>query len=79
MRAKEMRDRSDEELKTMLANLQQELFEARFKNHTNRLYDSSELPKKRRDIARVRTILRERELSGGAAPVAPAAEQQAEE
>lgn len=57
-----MRDRSEEELRTMLATLRQELFTARFKNHTNRLYDSSEMPKKRRDIARVMTILREREL-----------------
>jgi large subunit ribosomal protein L29 len=62
MRAKEMRDRSDEELRTMAGNLRQELFTARFKNHTSRLYDSSELPKKRRDLARVQTILREREL-----------------
>ena len=62
MRAKELRDRSDEELDTMENNLRQELFTARFKNHTNRLYDSSELPKKRRDLARVLTIKREREL-----------------
>ena len=60
MRAKEMRERSDEELQNMLGNLQQELFTARFKNHTNRLYDSSELGKKKRDIARVKTIMAEK-------------------
>ncbi len=63
MRARELRERSDEELHTMESNLRHELFTAKFKNHTNRLYDSSELPKKRHDLARVLTILRERELS----------------
>ena len=65
MRAKELRDRSEEELQTMEQNLRQEIFTARFKNHTNRLYDSSELPKKRHDLARVKTILRQRELNVG--------------
>ncbi len=65
MRAKEMRERNAEELVEMVKNLQQELLTARFKNHTNRLYDSSELLKKRRDIARAITILRERELGIG--------------
>jgi len=63
VRARELRERSDEELHTMESNLRHELFTAKFKNHTNRLYDSSELPKKRHDLARVLTILRERELS----------------
>ena len=62
MRAKELRDRSVEELKTMESNLRQEVFKAKFDNHTNQLYDSSELPKKRRDLARVMTVLHEREL-----------------
>lgn len=65
MRAKELRDRTDEELRTTEANLRHELFTAKFKNHTNRLYNSSELTKKRHDLARVLTILRERELSHG--------------
>jgi large subunit ribosomal protein L29 len=65
VRAKELRDRTDEELRTTEANLRHELFTAKFKNHTNRLYDSSELTKKRHDLARVLTILRERELSHG--------------
>ncbi len=65
MRAKELRERSDEELRAMERNFRQEIFTARFKNHTNRLYDSSELPKKRHDLARVLTILRERALGAG--------------
>jgi large subunit ribosomal protein L29 len=65
VRAKELRDRTDEELRTTEANLRHELFTAKFKNHTNRLYNSSELTKKRHDLARVLTILRERELSHG--------------
>jgi large subunit ribosomal protein L29 len=65
MRAKELRERTDEELLTMERTIRNELFTARFKNHTNRLYDSSELPKKRRDLARVLTILGERKLKIG--------------
>lgn len=65
MRAKELRERSDDELRTMERDFRQEIFTARFKNHTNRLYDSSELPKKRRDLARVLTILRERGIEAG--------------
>ena len=64
MRAKELRERSDEELTSMESTLRQELFTAKFKNHTNRLNDSSELTKKRHDLARVLTVKRERELGG---------------
>ena len=69
MRATELRERTEDELRSMEQNLRSELFTARFKNHLNRLYDSSELPKKRKDLARVLTILRERQLA-----VAPAGE-----
>jgi len=65
MRAKELRERGEEELRSMERTFRQEIFTARFKNHTNRLYDSSELPKKRRDLARVLTILHERALEAG--------------
>ena len=75
MRAKELRERTDEELRTMERNFRHEIFTARFKNHTNRLYDSSELPKKRRDLARVLTILNERELSAGATDASSEAEE----
>jgi large subunit ribosomal protein L29 len=71
MRAKELRERSDEELRTMERNFRHELFTARFKNATNRLYDSSELPKKRRDLARVLTILRERETAAPSGSTTP--------
>lgn len=76
MRARELRERTDEELRTMEINFRHELFDAKFKNHMNKLYDSSELPKKRRDLARVLTILREREL--GLAPRRRADEQESE-
>ena len=65
MRAKELRERGEEELRSMERTFRQEIFTARFKNHTNRLYDSSELPKKRRDLARVLTILTERAAEAG--------------
>ena len=62
MRAKEMRERSAESLREMAATFRRELFEAKFKNHANDLYDWTEIRKKRKDLARVLTVLREREL-----------------
>ncbi|MBW1762927.1 MAG: 50S ribosomal protein L29, partial [Deltaproteobacteria bacterium] len=37
-----------------------QLWKARFDNHTNQLDDTSSIPKLRRDLARVKTILTER-------------------
>ena len=64
MRAKELRERSTEELKQLERTLTDELFHAKFQNYIGRLTDTSQIRKKRRDLARVKTILRERELRG---------------
>lgn len=64
MKPKELRERSNDELKQLLRTLEDELFHAKFQNHIGRLTDTSQLTKKRRDIARIKTILRERELRG---------------
>jgi large subunit ribosomal protein L29 len=57
MKAKELRTRTLEELERVAASLRDELFQFRFQNHTNRLDNTSQLRKTRRDLARVLTVL----------------------
>ena len=60
MRARELRERSDEELKNLLIDAKNNLFQSRIKNATHQLTDSSQIKKNRREIARINTILTER-------------------
>ncbi len=60
MKAKDLRDRTTEHLKELEKQLQGEVFQARFKNFTNRLNDTATIRKTRRDLARVKTILTQR-------------------
>jgi large subunit ribosomal protein L29 len=62
MKSKDLRERSVEDLKELEKSLQRDTFTHRFKNFTNRLDDTSAMNKTRKDIARVKTILRERAL-----------------
>lgn len=62
MKSKDLRERSVEDLKELEKSLQRDTFTNRFKNFTNRLDDTSAMNKARKDLARVKTILREREL-----------------
>ncbi len=64
MKSTEIRERSDEELERMEKDLRRELWQARFDNHTNQLDDTSKVHHLRRDIARVKTILTERQKKG---------------
>lgn len=64
MKASEIRERSNEELKTLESELRRELFKARIQNHTNQLDSTAKLRELRRDIARIATVLRQRELKG---------------
>jgi large subunit ribosomal protein L29 len=61
MKAKNLRDRTAEDLRELDKRLCTDLFQYRFKNHTGRLDDTSLVRKTRRDVARVRTVLAERE------------------
>ena len=67
MKAKDLRERSVEDLRELEKSLTREAFTARFKNFTNRLDDTSTIGKARRDLARVKTILRQLEKQAGAA------------
>ena len=62
MKAKDLRERSVEDLRELEKSILRDTFTNRFKNFTNRLDDTSAVNKARRDLARVKTILREREL-----------------
>jgi large subunit ribosomal protein L29 len=60
MKAKDLRERSTEDLRELEKSLARDGFQVRFKNFTNRLDDTSSLRKNRRELARVKTILAER-------------------
>jgi large subunit ribosomal protein L29 len=74
MKAKDMREKSVEDLREMQKSLMNDAFQAKLKNFTNRLDDTSQIRKLRRDVARVTTILGElaRKSAGGAPAAAPA-------
>ena len=63
MKAKEIRELSVEELEVKLTELKKDLFNLRLQNATNQLDNPTRIAEVKRDIARVNTILRERELS----------------
>ena len=63
MKASELRDLSDTELVEEYDELKEELFNLRFQMATGQLDNPRRLGEVRRDIARVLTVQRERELS----------------
>ncbi|MDO5725685.1 MAG: 50S ribosomal protein L29 [Tissierellia bacterium] len=65
MKVKEIRQLSTEDLSKKENDLKHELFNLRFQMATGQLDNPSNLKKVRKDIARVKTIIRERELSAG--------------
>ena len=60
--AAEIRDLADEELVSRLGEAKEELFNLRFQVATGQLDNNRRLQTIRRDIARIYTVLREREL-----------------
>lgn len=60
MKAKEIRAMSAAELDTKLAELKKELFNLRFQHATNQLDNPKKLADVKHDIARVKTIIREK-------------------
>ncbi len=67
MKTKEIRALGDEELKKQLEAAHKKLFELRFSAATKQLKNHRELPMLKKDIARLKTIVRERELGAGQA------------
>ena len=66
MKAKDLRERTPDDLKELEKSLAKDTFTARFKNFTNRLDDTSTINKTKRDLARVKTLLRQAELNASA-------------
>lgn len=64
LKGAELRDLSADELQTKLGEVKEELFNLRFQNATGQLDNYKRLGELRRDVARIKTVLRERELSG---------------
>src|SRR5258708_6263172 len=60
MKARDLRDRSTEDLAELEKSLANERLQGKFKNFTNRLDDTSLIRKNKRDLARVKLILTER-------------------
>ncbi|MCD6289399.1 MAG: 50S ribosomal protein L29 [Anaerolineae bacterium] len=63
MKPSEIRAMTDEEIARRLDEAYQELFNLRFQHTTGQLRNTARMREVRRDIARLHTILRERELA----------------
>jgi large subunit ribosomal protein L29 len=63
MKPSELREKSDEELRELESQVQDELFRMKMKHFTGQLQNVAELKAQKKDIARIKTILRERELA----------------
>ena len=62
MKAREIHNMTNDELATKLASLKEELFNLRFRHATGQLENPNVLKTVKKDIARVKTVLREREV-----------------
>mgnify|MGYP000138446784 FL=1 len=66
MNAKELREKTPDELRGELDNLKKESFNLRFQQATGQLEGTTRMKGARRDAARVRTILNEKAASAAA-------------
>ena len=69
MKANELREMKNEELNVKLGELKQELFNLRFNHATGQLTNPMQINTCKKDIARIKTILKERELTSTSASV----------
>ena len=65
MKVNELRKLTSEDLTKKITESKKELLDLRFKQSTGRLEKPSKIHELRKDVARMKTILRERELSEG--------------
>lgn len=63
MKAKELKELTPEELRDKSRELSQELFNLRFQKATGQLGNTAMIPKTKRDLARVKTVLREKQMA----------------
>ena len=62
MKAKQVHEMTDQELNDKLASLKDELFNLRFQHATGQLENANVIATVKKDIARVKTVIRERQL-----------------
>ena len=62
MKAEEIRALSDKELAKHLEDAYEELFNLRFRSATKKLVNHREIPRVKREIARLKTLMRAKEL-----------------
>ena len=73
MQAEEIRELTEEDILSRIAELEEEQFRLRFRSATETLEDPLRFRVIRKDIARMKTILREREAARPASAAAPQA------
>jgi large subunit ribosomal protein L29 len=78
-KAVELRELHDEELLSRLSETGQELFNLRFQHVTGQLDNYARLRQVRREVARIETLLREREIAAAEAEEAAEDQRRAEE
>ncbi len=61
MKPETLREKSDDELRELESQLREEMFRLRIQKHTNQLQQPHMLRETRRDIARIKTILHQRQ------------------
>ena len=66
MKAKDIRERSDDELRKTLGDLEEQLFKLRFQKSTGQIENPIKIREVRKDIARVMTVMTERQVEGSA-------------
>jgi large subunit ribosomal protein L29 len=62
-KAADIRDMTDDEIRDRMQQAQEELFRLRFRGATQQLENPTLIKSLRRDVARMRTILRERDMA----------------
>lgn len=73
MKAQEIRDLETDELHGHIAELKEEIFNLRFQHATGQLDNHRRMRQCKQDIARIRTILRERDFAAAQAAIGAAA------
>lgn len=68
MKAKEIRELSENELQDKLKQLKAELFNLRFQNAINQLDNPMRISAVKKDIARIKTVIRQSEIESEAQP-----------
>jgi large subunit ribosomal protein L29 len=66
MKAKDIRERSDDELRKALGDLEEQLFKLRFQKSTGQIENPIKIREVRKDIARVMTVINQRRAEGSA-------------